>query len=366
MEINEKPAMRRLTACSAAVAGMLLVPAVVAATGQPAHADDSPSGSVPVTAGADDATGLERLAAELEPGRWRDVTAGMRGFDRELWKEPEGGRSILNFGARASWDPASKQLFFLSTGGPKDAKRFLTFSAVTNRWTVLPDPPWFKTDESPASHRLNSSAVDPDRSLFYYQSGSGTIYRYDIRKRAWSRLSPVEDAGTDTATALVYFPELPGLLGVFGPNVYSWSEPEQAWTRVGTCPTRATVHFAEYNPVQKLVLLGRVRGSPLYRLDRHGTITPLNDAPVRMSFGTAHVRVDPAGGLFVVPCRRAEDQSVLLTFDIRKDRWQEHPRIPVPEELFTRAMSVTIPEYGVLLFVTQTKAYLYKHSRSDS
>lgn len=304
------------------------------------------------------------LAEALRPGDWLDITAEMKGFDRELWRGPQGGRSILNFGARAAWDPGTKRLLFLSTGGPRDTKRFLTYSGVTHRWKVMPDPPWFKTHASPGGHRLNACAVDPGRSLFYYQSASGTIHRYDIRQAAWSELPAVADAPTDAAGALVYFLERDSLVGFFREEVYAWSEKDHAWTMVGRCPTRANIHFAEYNPVHKFVFFGRVRGAPLYRLDRNGAITPLKDAPVRMSFGTAHIRADTIGGDFVVPYRRAGNERVLLTYDIEKDQWAEKKGATVPEELFERAMSVSIPESGVLLFVTQTKVFLYKHSRS--
>jgi hypothetical protein len=39
--------------------------------------------------------------------------------------------------------------------------------------------------------------------------------------------------------------------------------------------------------------------------------------------------------------------------------------VPVPAELFERTLSVSIPEYGVLLYAGHSKVYLYKHARRE-
>lgn len=328
----------------------LLLAAACAAGAAPCAAEEKP-------------TVLERLAAAMEPGTWREISSEMQGFDRDLWRG--GGRSLLNFGARASWDPGTRQLLFLSKGGPKDGARFLAYSAADNRWSALPDPEWFEADQGPAGHRINANAVDPGRSLFYYQSSAGAIRRYDIRNRVWSELPAPADAPRDAATALVHQPEVDRLLGFFREEIRAWSEKNQAWSLVGACPHRVNMQFAEYHPVHKVVFFGRVRGTPLYRLDSEGTIAPLGDAPVQLSYGTAHVRADAAGGEFVVPCYPARDKTKLLTYDVTRDKWTERDDVSVPTELFERTLSASIPEYGVLLYAGHSTVYLYKHARRE-
>ena len=312
-------------------------------------------------AGEADATVLEQLAGKVKPGTWLDVTDQMQGFERGLWSPIEGGRSILNFGARGSWDPITKQVLFISMGGPRDTARFLGYSAASNRWSIRLDPGWFAVDKSSGGHRLNTNAVDPGRSLFYYQSPAGPIRCCDLRQDTWSTLPAADDSAAGRATAFVYVPDFDGLVGFFGDQVRLWHVPNRTWSLLATLPDRTPMHFAEYHPQHKLVYFGRVRGAPMYKLDLSKTVTRLTDAPVPLKFGNGHVRLDPRGGLFVVPYKRAEDNIVLFTFDVLKDRWQEHKDVEVPEELFSRTMSVSIPTYDVLMYATLRNVFLYKH-----
>jgi hypothetical protein len=331
------------------LAGCLLLLGWVSSTGAAAGAGEA------------DATVLEQLAGTVQPGVWLDVTDKMQGYERGLWSPPQGGRSILNFGARGSWDPITRQVLFLSMGGPTDTARFLGYSAAANRWSVRPDPPWFQADKSSGGHRLNANAIDPSRSFFYYQSPAGPIHRYDIRQEAWSTLPAGDDSAAGLATAFVYVLDFDGLVAFVGDQVRLWHEGNRRWSVLATLPDRTPMHFAAYHPVHKLVYFGRVRGAPMYKLDPAKAVTRLTDAPVPLKFGNGHVCPDPHSGLFVAPYRHAEDNKVLFTYDLLKDRWQEHKDAEIPDELFSRTMSVSVPTCGVLLYATLRKVFLYKH-----
>ena len=46
-------------------------------------------------------------------------------------------------------------------------------------------------------------------------------------------------------------------------------------------------------------------------------------------------------------------------------QWQrEHKDVEVPDELFSRTMSVSIPTYDVLMYATLRNVYLYKHPQA--
>jgi len=98
-------------------------------------------------------TALGNLAASLQPGEMKELQT--QGLDRGLlkswydWEEDNikkyGSQKMFNIIASwshdACWDPVTRQVLFIGIGHYASLK-FVTYSAVSNAWTLMPVPTW--------------------------------------------------------------------------------------------------------------------------------------------------------------------------------------------------------------------------------
>jgi hypothetical protein len=304
-------------------------------------------------------TELGKLAATMEPGAWAKLKT--EGYTADLLKVQN--HHILEYTDQAVWDPKSRQVLFVGQGH-YSAVKFIAYSAADNRWKLLPTPSWWSGDpatgKGPIGHAYDNNAIDPARGILYFhQSATTKVHRYDIAKGEWSTLPELKGAPTGHGTALVHFPEMKGLVRVLAGSVHFLSEDKNAWSLLKDKVAMGPYHnIAKYSPATKSVIFGAGNGSKiLYRLDGKGEITPLPEAPILIRISSTVVTVDPVkGDVLVLDMEKKRKFHVL---DIKKNSWQELPDAPL-----SSGVAVPIPELGVnFYFSTRPEmVYLYKHA----
>src|SRR5262249_11071451 len=149
------------------------------------------------------------------------------------------------------------------------------------------------------------------------------VHRFDIAKGEWSTLPELKGAPTGHGTALVYFPEMKGLVRVLAGSVHYFSEGKNAWSLLEDKVSMGPYHnIAKYSPVEKAVIFGAGNDSKaLYRLDAKGEITALPAAPILIRISSTVVTMDPVKGDVLV--LDMEKKNKFHAFDVKKNVWQE-------------------------------------------
>lgn len=127
-----------------------------------------------LTSATEPKTELGRLAASLKPGEMKELVT--KGFTHDLSKswyswDHEGGKRVYgaqamfeivtgNWSNDAKWDPVTQQVLYLGIGHYA-AMKFVTYSAISNEWTLMPVPPW----ADPRSIDCQVLAILPDNRL---------------------------------------------------------------------------------------------------------------------------------------------------------------------------------------------------------
>src|SRR5262245_56819962 len=327
----------------------------------------------PAAPKADAANELSRLAASMKRGEWAELKT-----ENLLESHRARGNSgaIFGYNEGAAWDPRSRQWLYVG-GDHNDPARFVTYSADTNTWKVMPQPDWLgKT----ATHGYDHNAIDPARGIFYYRPFSNPVVRrYDIANDKWSALPKLDTQEyLACCVGLEYFPELEGLVWANGGggkgHVFLFTEKDQKWTMLAKDLPMGVYHnFAQYSPVHKVVIFGGGNGSSdLYKLDAERKVTALKKAPIRLGTMQSIVTVDPVSGDYLI---FGKDHSFYV-YDVVKDEWkQQEGKVPIFEPSRVKGNHVwhvtaaPISTYGVTMFVKYYAAdpprawvYLYKHS----
>jgi hypothetical protein len=303
------------------------------------------------------ATELARLAVSMKPGTWAELKTA--GYGAGLLKVQN--HHILEYTDKAVWDPKSQQILFVGQGH-YSAVKFITYSAATNSWTLMPTPSWWKGDadtgKGPIGHAYQNNTIDPARGfLFHHQSATRLVHRYDIARKEWSTLPEITGAATGHGTALAYFPERKGLVRVLGGTVHFFDEEMNSWSSLKDKVAMGPYHnIAHYDPVSKSVIFGAGNGSKtLYQLDARGAITPLKEAPFIIRISSTVTAVAPvSGNLFVLSM---EDKHKFHVLDRKKNEWRQLPDAPI-----TEGVAVPIDSLGVILYFANRpdKVFLYK------
>jgi hypothetical protein len=302
---------------------------------------------------------LGKLAASMKPGTWAKLKT--EGYTADLLRVQS--HHILEYTDQAVWDPKSLQVLFVGQGH-YSAVKFVAYSAASNRWKQLPTPSWWggdpDTGKGAIGHAYDNNALDPAKGILYFhQSATTKVHRYDIAKGEWSTLPELKGAPTGHGTALVYFPEMAGLIRVLAGSVHYFSEEKKAWSLLKDKVSMGPYHdIAKYSPVEKAVIFGAGNESKaLYRLDAKGEITALPPAPILIRISSTVVTVDPVKGDVLV--LDMEKKNKFHTLDIKKNAWQELPDAPL-----VSGAAVPVPELGVNFYFTTKPetVYLYKHA----
>jgi hypothetical protein len=303
-------------------------------------------------------TELAKLAASMEPGSWAELKTV--GYGSELLKVQN--HHILEYTDTAVWAPGSQQVLFIGQGH-YSAVKFITYSAATNSWKLMPTPAWWKGDpktgKGPIGHAYQNNTIDPVRGiLFHHQSATRLVHRYDIAKDEWTLLPELKGAAIGHGTALAYFPERKGLVRVLGGAVHFFDEEKNSWSLLSDKFTMGPYHnIAKYNPVDKSVIFGAGNGSKvLHRMDVQGNITQLKDAPFVIRISSSVTASDPISGDFLV--LNMEDKGKFHALDMKKNEWRQLRTAPIAE-----GVSAPIDAYGVTMYFANrpAKVFLYKH-----
>ena len=304
-------------------------------------------------------TELAKLAASMKPGTWAELKT--TGYSAELLKVQN--HHILEYTDAAVWDPKSQQVLFVGQGH-YSAVKFITYSAMTNSWKLMPTPSWWtgdaKTGKGPIGHAYENNTIDTAKGiLFHHQSATRLVHRYDIAKDEWSTLPEIKGASTGHGTALTYFPERKGLMRVLGGAVHFFDEEKNAWSQLKDPVAMGPYHnIARYNPVDKSVIFGAGNNSKtLHRMDAQGNITPLQDASFVIRISSTVTALDPVSGDLLV--LSMVDKGKFHALDIKKNEWRQLPDAPIAE-----GVSAPIAAHGVTMYFANrpAKVYLYKHA----
>jgi hypothetical protein len=134
----------------------------------------------------------------------------------------------------------------------------------------------------------------------------------------------------------------------------------QAWSRLATGLSMGNYQeMIAYDPVHKAVLFGGGGGnSNWYAVNSSGTVTQKKNAPVSFDVNGDILKPDPVTGkIFLFPYGGGTSYE----YDYPSDAWSTFSGSNPP---FTPGISISAPvsTYGVILFVTNSSVYLYKHA----
>jgi hypothetical protein len=144
------------------------------------------------------------------------------------------------------------------------------------------------------------------------------------------------------------------------------------WMRVGpgkNLSMGGLHHFAEYNPVHKLVLFGSGDGSnDIYTVNSTGQITKKGDSPVVLGPNHTITTVDPVSGDYLVFTMGRQ----FYVYDVIADSWDlQSASVPIWTSRYSGkdvhgVVATPVSTYGINLFVTcnggDCRVTLYKHS----
>jgi hypothetical protein len=303
-------------------------------------------------------TVLGQLATSMQSGTWAALKS--EGYGEELLRTQ--GSWILDYADSGVWDPGSQQVLFVGQGH-YTALKFITYSARDNVWAVMPTPPWWngdpQTGQGPIGHAYGNNAIDPVGGVFYFhQSATLRVHRYRIARQEWSTLPAIPRAVTGHGTALVYFPEMRGLLRVLAGSIHFYSDAKSSWSLLADRLPMGYIHnVATYSAPRKTVIIGGGNDSRiLYEIDARGKITRLPDAPVVVRVSSTVVTVDPVTGDLLV--LNTDREKKLFSLDMQRREWKSLPDPPISE-----GVAVPIATYGVNLFFSglPARVHLYKH-----
>lgn len=346
---------------------------LVAVSTAPARAEDAPAGQPD--------TQLGRLAASLKPGEMRELKT--TGYTRDLLKswydwEWEGHEGRLSkYGAQkmfnvatswshdAKWDPKTRQVLFIGIGHYASMK-FVTYSAKTNAWTLMPVPSWVdprKPDGRykgtwPRGHTYDRLAISPEHRLFAINWHG--LYLYNIDSGVWTENPVASAGGKDAYQVTEYFPELEAIVyeASWGKDLRLWDVKTKKERRLGTHPFG--IHgVMEYNPLHKVMVFGGGdsrdgAARTFYRMDAQGKIERLKPAPVHVNCRpSSKFLCDPVSGEYLAAEFRT---GKVYAFHPIRDEWKEIAGLRFPDGL-----GVSVDTYGVLMFCTGNKVYVYKH-----
>jgi hypothetical protein len=337
-------------------------------------------------------TELGRLAASMKPGEIRELAT--ENCSRDLfkmwydWEEDD----IKRYGSQKMFDvicwnndmkrdPVTRQILVIN-GGHYSSFKFITYSADSNEWKLMPVPPWMdpRRPDSiacgndgkdgnrswPRTHFYDKLAISHAHRLFAVNMDG--LYLYHIDKTTWLSRIPTSSGGKDAYQIIEFFPEMDAFVYEcnWGRDLRLWDVAKREERRMGSYPFG--IHgVMEYSPMHKVMLFGAGdagnRANPnLYLLNKDGQVTRLESPPIHINCTpTSKFMCDPVSGEYVVKGLRDER---LFAFHPTRDHWKEIPGLHLPEG---ESLGVAINTYGVMMLLVRTKdrgfrCYLYKHT----
>ena len=313
---------------------------------------------------------LKAEAAKLSAGGVVELTG--TGYGPNLI-DATGGHDVLQYSDKGVWDPNTCQALFVG-GGHLTLVKYLAYSASQNKFFQAPNPNWW-CDATTASnkwacstHAYGHNALDPKTGrMFFREFNSDTVFVHQVDATIdsdWSVLPKLPNgAGGCIATGVEYFPARDELVFVDCKNdsLLTSKSGTGAWKEIPGPFTMGPYHnYAAHNPVHKVVLFGLGNGSKdLYKYDASGKVTPV--APPPRTFHPSPdngstlriLTADPASGKYLAVSMGGD----LFEYDVSSNKWGSGAK-KLPQGL---EIAVPISSYGVVMFLSGSKVYLYKH-----
>ena len=328
-------------------------------------------------------TPLADLANSLQPGTWAELATNNIAPTLAF----TGGASGNTFGFTENgvWDPLSRQ--FLYIGGdhaptmPDTCPRFVSYHESTNTWQMLPEPAWFPCTPGTAMHGYDHTAIDPiHRNLYHRPYNDMVVRKLDMSTNTWTNLPSIPTtvmANRNCCVGVAWFPERNSLIYASvetssNGSVIEYQESTGQWQRLGSSvpnlPMGTHQQFAEYNPVNKVVVFGGGAGShDIYKVDSLSQVTALQPAPISLGVEESIFTVDPVSGKYLV----FNNLKQFWVYDVNQDTWDLQsgtPPIfntPVYDPPVHGIVATPVDSYGVTMFVkcvsSDCHVYLYKH-----
>ena len=345
-----------------------------------------------VTAGAAHASVLSDLAAQMNPGEWRElVTSNFAGMT--LPNTPGDGTSpFIEFTDKAVRNNTTKKIYIMGCArgtDPNAAYRcgnaagadagYVTYDEATNSWSRDTTAP-----VRSAAHAYDHAALNTANGDYYYlESEEGLSPKlWKLSGGVWSTLPYPQSTGSP-AVALEWFPER-GVMTLFDggngftPKLHSLT-PGGSWSVASVnYQNMGAETFSRYSAARKLLYFGggnalgggTNNGRVLFTQDQAGTITRRADGPIPMGVGGSGGRmvVDPVTGNLLTFESATPGNGHVFDYDPSKDQWSQmgvHPLGNSGGQLI--GVFTAVQEAGVVFAVTynsptSSKVYLYRHA----
>jgi hypothetical protein len=328
-------------------------------------------------------TPLGDLAASLQPGMWAELITN--NIAPTLAFTGGAGGMTFGFAENGVWDPVTSQFFYIggdhSPTMPDTCPRFVSYTESTNTWQMLPKPGWFPCTPLTAMHGYDHTAIDPvHRKLYHRPYNDMVVRRLDMTTNTWTDLPTIPltvMANRNCCVGVAWFPERQSLIyasveSFANGSVIEYQEATGQWQRLGSSvpnlPMGTHQQFAEYNPVNKVVLFGGGGGSHfIYKLDSAGQVTALQPAPISLGVQETVVTVDPVSGKYLV----FDNAKEFWVYDVNQDTWDLQPgtppifNSPIYDPPVNGIVATPVDTYGVTMFVkcytSNCHVYIYKH-----
>jgi len=337
-----------------------------------------------------EATALGDLAAQMQPGEWRELTtANFQGMLLPNFAG-DGSSPIIEFTDRAVRNPLNKTIYFLGCArgapggsgiayvcGGTDAEDagYISYDENANAWQRMPTAP-----VTSAPHAYDHSTINPMNGDFYYlECNQLTDHKvWKLSGGTWQNL-PVPAPIYSGFGALEWFPEMNALLWVdggdgFPPKVMVLPSGGSTWSPVMVnFPIGTIENFSEYSSKYKIVYFGGGTNGDkvLLKMDSKTAITRAADAPIPLGvfgFGGRQT-VDPVSGNLIALETGAGGAGTGFVYDYDPvaDQWSKNGTHPLGDaDGNVIAILVPVPEYGVILAANYNrgndKVYLYRHA----
>ncbi len=362
-----------------------------------------------LSAGPAPATPLGDLAASMKPGEWRQLATNNVGAVSQLYTKNPG------YDDNQAWNSKKRKMVMEivehadgSTCPNTCPRGLVTYDDDTNTWTTGGAQP----PQQVIYHNYDHVAWDDTNEVLYYRySGTPNIYRYCFnnspswcsgRAGTWSQIpspAPVMPNCCQIAGAITYHEAMDGgsllffngdTYGSLSGGLVQYRESTQTWMVLGgPFPDGDYHNIAEYSPVKRVAIFGGGNGNGgpanhLWKVAADKTITPLQDAPFNIAFGstTRSAVADPVTGNFLFIYGYGAHQGQLWELDPDgPGTWTLiDADLTTPGKICNTAYAssdgcgndfyaASVPTYGVIMYWKFTgpasgEVWLYKHSPS--
>lgn len=328
---------------------------------------------------------LATLAASMQPGTW--ATLSTTNITSALTNTGGSSNSIFGYSESSRWDPITRRNFYMgsdhgggSAPGPNAGWRFVNFDDASNAWSILPTPPWLVFNDTTYNdaHGYDHTAINSAGRIIYRRPyNANEIRTFNIDTGAWGLAPAVINTGSSCCDAIDFFPDL----GPAGSLIWNRATDSinrldvatQTWSLMDSANSHGqsgTWLFAEYNPVQHVMLIGSDASKRLYKISSSGVVTRQADFPINIEDSSAFggvVTVDPVSGTYLMLQASVHD---MYEYNVVTDTFTLSTHQP-PAGILTNKNVVAAPisTYGVVMFTycdlfTNCGVLLYKHSAS--